>query len=58
MGGFWCYFLDFFGLVSPERLRGFRADVAPRQPAGSASGAEGERAPSGQETAGVARVAA
>jgi len=58
MGGFWCYFLDFFGLASPERMRGSRLELAGRQPAAVGSGSEGDRAPSVKETAGAARVAA
>jgi hypothetical protein len=43
MGGFWCYFLDFFGLMSPERLHTSRVEPAVRQSLWAASPADSDR---------------
>lgn len=43
MGGFWCYFLDFFGLMSAERLQTSRVEPAVRQSLWAASAADSDR---------------
>jgi hypothetical protein len=58
MGGFWCYFLDFFGLASPDRLHNSRIEPAGQHAPVMARADADRMKPIREEAAGHARVAA